>query len=186
MKLLMRKIVGSHPLSYEELTTVLATAESVLNSRPLSSVDSLPVDGKVVLTSGHFLIGIPLLLPMCKTEVDPAISLRRRWTLIRRLSQDIWVRWRKSHLQSLQSRHKWEQTKPNLREGDIVLLKDLMPHWPMGRVERVFPGEDDFVRVVELRCKNKMYRRPIHKVVLLVSQSGASDEQLSPWVDGLE
>ena len=44
MKLLMRKIVGSHPLSYEELTTVLATAESVLNSRPLSSVDSLPVD----------------------------------------------------------------------------------------------------------------------------------------------
>ena len=183
MKLLMRKIVGSHSLSYEELTTVLATAESVLNSRPLSSVDSLPVDGEVVLTSGHFLIGRPLLSPLCKIEVDPAISLRRRWKLVRRLSQDIWVRWRKSYLQSLQSRHKWEQTKPNLREGNIVLVKDSalsMPHWPMGRVERVFPGEDELVRVVELRCKNKTYRRPIHKVVLLVSQGGASDEQLSP------
>ena len=163
-----------------------STAESVLNSRPLSSVDSLPVDGEVVLTSGHFLIGRPLLSPLCKTEVDPAISLRRRWKLVRRLSQDIWVHWRKSYLQSLQSKHKWEQTKPNLREGDIVLLKDSslsMPHWPMGRVERVFPGEDELVRVVELRCKNKTYRRPIHKVVLLVSQGGASDEQLSPRVD---
>ena len=180
-----RKIVGSHSLSYEELTTVLATAESVLNSRPLSTVDSLSVDGEVVLTSGHFLIGRPLLSPLCKTKVDPAISLRRRWKLVRRLSQDIWVRWRKSYLQSLQSRHKWEQTKPNIREGDIVLLKDSslsMPHWPMGRVKRVFPGEDELVRVVELCCKNKTYRRPIHKVVLLVSQGGASDEQLFPRV----
>ena len=78
MKLLMRKIVDSCPLFYEELTTVLATAESVLNSRPLSSVESLPVDREAVLTSGHFLIGRPLLSLLCKTEVDPAISLRRR------------------------------------------------------------------------------------------------------------
>ena len=60
MMLLLRKNVGSHPLSFEELTTILAVSDSVLKSRPLLPHDSLPTDGDMTLTPGHLLIGRPL------------------------------------------------------------------------------------------------------------------------------
>ena len=55
--------------------------------------------------------------------------------------------------------------------GDIVILKDStfqMPTWPLARVEKNFPGPDSLVRVVDVYCASKTYRRPVHKLVLLV------------------
>ena len=57
MKEILQKMVGTHSLSFEELTTILAEVESILNSRPLTAPDSLPADGDIILTPGHFLIG---------------------------------------------------------------------------------------------------------------------------------
>ncbi len=44
MKLLLRKIVGPHTLTYQELTTVLIEAEATLNSRPLTPISSTSDD----------------------------------------------------------------------------------------------------------------------------------------------
>ena len=60
MKLILHKSIGSHHLTFEELTTVLTEAEATLNSRPLLATDSTPDDGVPLLTPGHFLIGRPL------------------------------------------------------------------------------------------------------------------------------
>ena len=51
--------------------------------------------------------------------------------------------------------------------GDIVILKALS--WPIARVAKVYHGEDGLVHVVDLRYKEKIYKRPIHKLALLVA-----------------
>lgn len=70
MKTLLRKTIGHHLLSFEKLVTVLIEAEATLNSRPLVATDSMPTDGSVVLTAGHFLIGRPLRAVPISVDVD--------------------------------------------------------------------------------------------------------------------
>ena len=43
-------------------------------------------------------------------------------------------------------------------------------------MEKTFPGPDSLVRVVDICCAGKTYRRPVHKLVLLVP---ANEEQHS-------
>ena len=85
MKQLMRKIVGVHWLTYEELNTVAAEAEATMNSTLFLPVDSLPDDGVPLRTPGHFLIGCPLLSLPVRTNVDPHISTLKRWNLYLKL-----------------------------------------------------------------------------------------------------
>ena len=171
MKGLLHKKVRTYSLFFEELTIVLAEVESILNSRPLTSPDSLPTDGTPLLTPGHFLIGRPLRAPPIKVDTTNKITLLKRWNLVSRLTHDLWQQWKKEYLQSLQTRRKWIQHRPNLCVGDIVLLKESMfekQTWPLARIEEVFTGDDGLVRVVAIRCGNKIYRQPVHKVVLLL------------------
>ena len=57
MKQLFTKIVGPHNLFMDELYFLTVEIEAVLNSRPLTPLDSSPDDGIDVLKPGHFLIG---------------------------------------------------------------------------------------------------------------------------------
>ena len=93
MKTLLNKIVDSHHLSFEELSTVLIESEATLNSRPLMPVDSTPSDGTPILTPGHFLIGRPLRALPTQVDTTSKESTLRRWNLVKRLSADPWTRW---------------------------------------------------------------------------------------------
>ena len=39
--------------------------------------------------------------------------------------------------------------------------------WPLGRVLNVFPGQDGVVRVVDVKVRGKVYRRPAHNLIAL-------------------
>lgn len=39
--------------------------------------------------------------------------------------------------------------------------------WPLGRLMQVYPGKDELVRVVRVRMKGKLYKRPFLKLAPL-------------------
>lgn len=172
-KRLIRKAVGERRLNFEELTTFAVAAEAVINSRPLVPLNSTSDDAIAALTPGHFLIGRPLKAMPSVPDLSPVLSHIRRWNLVSRLIHDFWERWRPEYLLLLQRRNKWHHPQRNLEKGDVVLIKDqdtFQRVWPMGLITAVFPGKDGLVRVAEVRSQGKVLRRPIHKLVPLLSE----------------
>ncbi|GFY34046.1 DUF1759 domain-containing protein [Trichonephila clavipes] len=61
---------------------------------------------------------------------------------------------------------KWQDAQPNLKEDDIILIKEEGPPgtWPMARVLQVHPGNDGLVRVATVKTQNSVLKRPVHKL----------------------
>ena len=57
MKTLLLKTTGSQTLWHDELLTLLYEAASILNSRPLTSLDAQDPNGPSMLTPAHFITG---------------------------------------------------------------------------------------------------------------------------------
>lgn len=162
----LKRSIGTHKLTYEELSTLLTQIEACLNSRPLTQLTSDP-DDLAVLTPGHFLTGDALLaVPDLSTE--PAnINLLTRWQIVQRLQQHICNRWKSEYLSRLQHRPKWVKASKNLQVGDLVLLKDpsFSPSfWPLARITETHPGDDGLVRVVTVRTMKSTFKRSITKL----------------------
>ena len=172
MKVQLRKLVGPHKLTFEQLNTVLIEVESILNSRPLIPLDLDSTEGPRSLTPGHFLIGRPLKAIPVRTDHHSSITYLRRWNLVKRLSSELWRTWSSRYLQSLQSRSKWNSTTRSFQIGDVVLLKDEAlaedRKWPLAIITETHPGRDGVVRVVDLRIRGHTYRRSVDRLVLLL------------------
>ncbi len=174
MKIGLRKLVSPHPLTWPELTTLLAEVEATLNSRPVAPLHADDLDESNVLTPGHFLIGRPLRAPPTKLPSTGKLSLLRRWNLVERLQADLWRHWSTSYLASCAARSKWLRPGTTLQEGDIVLVKDeslRSRSWPLAIITKLHSGDDGVSRVATLRCRGKTYQRPVHRLVHLVTDS---------------
>ena len=96
------------------------------------------------------------------------------WKRVQGLAEEFWHRWKTEYLHSLQTRRKWTNECKDLKEGDIVLMKDqdsARNDWPMGIVKQTFPSADGKVRKVEVAVTkdNKLVRyvRPVSQLVSL-------------------
>ena len=169
----LRRIVGTTILSFEELYTILTQIEAMLNSRPLVPESDDANDFRA-LTPGHFLIGAPLnALPDKQYDISKP-NPQKRWQLVQCLTNHFWTRWRQEYLTTLQQRKKWQNEERNLAKGDLVLMTDenTRPlNWPLARVTKIFTGNDDQVRVVEIKTRDKFYVRPTVKLIPLLTQS---------------
>ena len=167
MKKHLHRIMGSTPLSFEEMTTVVCQVEACLNSRPLLPITTHSQDGLQALTAGHFLLfQQPSALPS-----DPRLpdnpSLLKRWNLCRAIIHQFWKRWTVEYLNTLQSRTKWQH---NLAVEDVVIVRPdthFTGHWPLARIVQTYPGEDGLVRVVSVKTATGTYKRPVTKISLL-------------------
>lgn len=168
---LLLRTVGTALLTAEELQTVLAEVESVLNSRPIAALSSDPNDGEA-LTPAHLLIGEAqgTLLPASSHDEPVKLPYLKRWQRISALKRAFCRIWERDYVRGLQERTKWSEVRPDLVVGKLVLVHDdnRPPlHWMTGRVQAVIHGEDGRVRVADVRTKSGVYRRPIHKLALL-------------------
>ena len=148
MKVLLKKVVGKHKLTFAELSTMLAEAEATLNSRSLIPIDSTSPDGVSALTPGHFLIGRPLRAPPARVDLVSKECNLKKWNLLHLLNSQFWSRWTKQYLQSLQQRQKWQYRSENLKPGDVVLVKEIDPtrrYWLLARILKVHLGQDGCV-----------------------------------------
>ncbi|XP_022222013.2 uncharacterized protein LOC121405532 [Drosophila obscura] len=171
-KLLIVRQVADAALTESEVRTVLAEAEAIMNSRPLTPASTDPNDGEV-LTPGHFLIGQPLRSLPQECEPDGRSSgttFTKRWQLLSELKRRFWQAWSKDYVHNLQARSKWQTPEANIEVGAMVVVhNDHTPpqRWITGRVTSVVVGADGKVRVAEVRTGGGVIRRPIHKLALL-------------------
>ncbi len=180
MKTGLRKIIAPHPLTWSELTTVLAEVEACLNSRPIVPLHASDLEEDNVLTPGHFLVGQPLRAMPSKRPSSGKTSLLRRWNLTEKLNADLWRSWSSSYLSSCATRAKWLRPGNAFHTGDIVLVKDeslKSRNWPLALISQLHPGDDGVPRVATLRCRGRTYTRPTNRLVPLVTDS---DEEAHP------
>lgn len=166
----------------EQLHTFMVEAEAIVNSRPITYLssdvaDSLPITPQQLLT-----LKSRIVLPPPGIFLKEHIYCRKRWRAVQYLADQFWIKWKSQYLSSLQERSKWHKTEPNVKAGDIVLVKeaDATPRnaWPLARIMETTRGTDGLVRAAKLKMNGVLYTRPIHKLVLLYSPgTGDPDEE---------
>ncbi|XP_058816672.1 uncharacterized protein LOC131679946 [Topomyia yanbarensis] len=155
--------------SDESLITLLAEAEFIINSRPLTFVPLEAADEEA-LTPNHFLLlssnGIsqPSTMP-----VDAKSTLRNNWGHVQHLTDLFWKRWIREYLPVITRRTKWfDETRPVQVEELVVIVDDNVRNgWIRGRVVKVLPGPDGRIRMADVQTTTGILRRPVAKLAVL-------------------
>lgn len=165
----IKRVVGNSHLTFEEISTLFAQIESILNSRPLCPLSSCPND-LLSLSPGHFLIGRPLTAPPTPYLVDSKENYLQRYERVEKIQQHFWLRWQRDYLSEMQQRTKWKSSSAKLSVGDMVLLaEDNTPPlcWKLGRVLRLITGSDDLPRVADITTTRGVVRRALVRLCKL-------------------
>ena len=176
-------------LDTSSLRTVLYEVMAIVNSRPLTVEQLDGTDGPLPLTPNHLLTmksGIIVPPPPGRFEKTD-LYLSKRWRRVQYVADLFWSRWKREYLQALQERQKWQKEEANVKDGDVVILKDenaSRSDWKVARVVETLPSKDGLVRKVKLLMatpqlddqgkplqQRSFLERPIHKLVVLVSQN---------------
>ena len=102
-----------------------------------------------------------------RITMEGRLSLYQKWRRTQELSKHIWRRWMAELVPTWRSRLKWTNGQGSLEVGSVVFLidKDNDPGtWKRGRIEKVFPGDDHHVRVIELLVRVRRLMRPLCKL----------------------
>lgn len=165
----LKRCIGLHTFTFEEMTTLLCRIEACLNSRPIAPIsDSL--DDYNALTPGHFLVGTALIAPATPSVLDLSENRLSRWQTIQRITEVFWRSWSSDYLHALQQRPKWRVIQRLANVGQVVLVRNpLSPpsQWELGRIIACHPGDDGLTRVVTVKTCRSEYKRPIVKLCFL-------------------
>ena len=171
----MLKQTSPSRLTHEVLSTLMAEVTAIINARPLAPISSDP-ESPFLLTPASLLTQKVCTSPPPPGAFDGKDLHRQQWRQVQHLANTFWNRWRREYLPTLQSRSKWQDVRPNIKKGDLVLLKDNQVkrnEWPMAVVTKTFPDQDGKVRKIELKVTRsgsaKTFLRPVSETVLLKS-----------------
>ncbi|XP_063984105.1 uncharacterized protein LOC135166075 [Diachasmimorpha longicaudata] len=182
VKFHLKRLTGNLVLTYEELNTLIIQIEAQLNSRPLCALSDDPDDCRA-LTPGHFIIGEPINAVPEPSLINHKMEGLTRWKMIARIAQQFWDRWSRECMHHYQTIYKWKRSTDDIKVGTLVLIIDERyppTKWPLGRVSRVHPSDDNLTRVVDITTGAggaNTYTRHINKVVPLPISTEEEDQQ---------
>ena len=165
----LKAITNDRIFKEESLRTYLVEVESILNSRPLTSLSD-DIEDLEPLTPNHFIIGKANPNIRFNLTNDTEINLRKQWKSVQAATSMFWKRWIREYLPLLTKRSKWKTSTRNFKPGDLVLIsnKDIArSNWLLARVLKAYKGDDNIVRVVELKTKYGIFTRPAANLCLL-------------------
>ena len=168
VKFHLKRIAGSAKYDYEELYSILVRIEGILNSRPITPA-SADCHDLEPLTPGHFLIFRPINAVPKPDYTDKKESTIDRWARVTKVVQHFCQRWHSEYLCTLQQRYKWHKDVPVSLGLMVIVKEDNLPPlaWLLGRIVNLVTGSDGLVRVVDVRTKNGVIRRPLNKLCFL-------------------
>ena len=100
-------------------------------------------------------------------DSDENLTLSQRFRLLERLKTKYWRSWYRDYLVTLQIKKRWLASGPKFAEGELVLLaEDSLPplRWQMGRIQKLYAGNDEINRVAKLKTSTGILIRPIVKL----------------------
>lgn len=170
----IRKVIGGAYVSFQELTCLLAEAEAIVNSRPISYVYDSVHEGQAITPSllicGKDLTQLPP--DMSKYRFDRKLPqvCRERMKFLEKLKSYFWTRWTREYMTELSDVHARRRKGKEVREpkvDDVVLVKEgsdtvkIPRHkWRIGRISKVYPGRDDVIRSVDVIIVNPEEGKP--------------------------
>ncbi|XP_055522608.1 uncharacterized protein LOC129716798 [Wyeomyia smithii] len=165
----MKVLDDGSRLTDEVLLTNLAEAEDMVNTRPLTYVPQDSADYEAI-TPNHFLRGMfkPVDVHVDKST-DYGEALRDLYKRSQYLADQMWRRWYKKYLPTINKRTKWFAERRSLKEGDLVFVVDGQNRksWVRGIVEKVIVGSDGRVRQADVRTMSGIFRRGVANLAVL-------------------
>lgn len=137
--------------------------ECILNSRPLNVLSADPE----VITPAHFLMSTLLQYFPASDFSESRLTLGQQKKLLDSMIQSFWKKWHLEYLHTLQIRQKWMLPDKIIEVGTVIILgqDDTPPwRWPLGVIIAIHPGSDKVVRVVTVKTKFGIFKRPVVKI----------------------
>ncbi len=181
LKRCLEGTLNSRRLMLGELSTVVAEAAQMVNSRPIAKNIGDPETGGPI-TPLHLQLGRATVeVPSMKFEEAPRLTQRLQF--IEEANMQFWKKWMQQVFSGRMLNHKWTKTVRNVAVGDVVYLAEADnddPTYRLGKIVEDNPGEDGCVRTVRvqyihpgksggtIRSPPKTMTRPIHKIAVMV------------------
>ncbi|XP_045451223.1 uncharacterized protein LOC123660165 [Melitaea cinxia] len=166
MKDLLRRVLGTSSVSYDEMQTLLCDCEAVINDRPLTYVEDDKANALEPLRPSCFLQTLPQTDVTDLDQIDSK-NLNKRLRYLQKLRSDFRQRFKNEYLTTLVQRGKDKNS--TLKVGDIVLIEteDKRIKWPLGLVVEIITGNDGVNRTAKVRTSAGLKTRPFQRLYRL-------------------
>ncbi|XP_044766589.1 uncharacterized protein LOC123322673 [Coccinella septempunctata] len=177
VKGLLKKVLGSARLNYEELLTIICDCEATVNARPLTYVSSDSEDISALTPAMFLREQVETLLPDC--DLIERVCLSRSLRNRQKLRDDLRRRFRTEYLGQLKLLC---DQKPNasVKLGQVVLVGNdhsRRVDWPLGRVIEVIRGRDGLIRLARVKTRCGELLRPVRRLYPLECEGEVARDQ---------